>query len=588
MPNENEYENAENQAAVQEPVVKPEVSFLSDVLAEIERGSIRIPNFQRDFVWRPSDMLDLFDSLQKGYPIGSLLLWETSGNYESRSKVGPIPIRPVKPGELVALALDGQQRLTTLFGVLRLAENHPRDAEPDNFRWWIFYDLKERRFVHFTEWPNAEPPPHFLPLRTVFRTVDFLKFARELSKQPSDSASAWIDAAEEIVRRISGYRIALIRIREGTLDQAVEIFSRLNTRGRKMKPDEMISALSYREGRDTENFHLAKKVDEIVAELVPFGFGGFDRTLIFRAIVAQSGDTSSRTNWEALANKIKKDLPTLTEATRAGLVDGVRFLGDTLKVPSVGYLPYGHQLVCLCHFFSSLQKGPEGTVSEVRKRGLKKWFYWTSYSGWFGGANSTKTKQALDAMKQMALAKTEEEMAESLLPFVVGQIARPMPSRFHLGSARVRALLLVMMDRKTPLGPDGKPIDPVKNRQEKGNGAEDSSSFPYVFRNLETQWQTHPANRVLFPRECYPYALAKLRCLQEPLRSAVYESQFISPKATVHLQSGDGSAFVQQRTEDLRQAEEDFLKEHGIPLPSEQGPSFPGQTPIEDSDAEDN
>ncbi len=84
----------EDEAVVNEPIVKPEVTFLSDVLTEIEKGSIRIPNFQRDFVWRPSDMLALFDSILKGYPIGSLLLWETTDGYQSRPKVGPIPIRP--------------------------------------------------------------------------------------------------------------------------------------------------------------------------------------------------------------------------------------------------------------------------------------------------------------------------------------------------------------------------------------------------------------------------------------------------------------------------------------------------------------
>lgn len=565
----------EDEAVVNEPIVKPEVTFLSDVLTEIEKGSIRIPNFQRDFVWRPSDMLALFDSILKGYPIGSLLLWETTDGYQSRPKVGPIPIRPSKPGELVAYALDGQQRLTTLFGILRLTENHPQNDDPETWRWWIFFDLQERRFAHWTKWPDASPPPHYLPLRTVFRTVDFLRFARELNKRPSDAATDWIEAAEEVVRRISGYRIALIRIREGSLTQAVEIFSRLNTRGRPMKPDEMISALTYREAAG--GFHLAAKVDEIVDELAPLGFGTFDRTLIFRSIVAQSGESSSRTDWEALAKKIGGKLPKIADATQRGLKRGAEFLLHTLNVPGTSYLPYGYQLVCLGRFFAELETSVHGQLTDEKARWLQTWFWWTSFSGWFAGANSTKNKQAMDAMHSLAEAPDEATIKKSLSPFTDELRARPMPSRFDLHSARVRTLLLVMMIRRKPLGLDGTEIDLKRELR-----TDVRYGLPYVFRNVPAALHGHPANRVLLPRESNPYTLTQLQKLQEPLRSRVFASQFIFAEAAEFLLLGRGPEFIAQRQKDLLRAEQEFMREQNIPLPTK-----PDEVPIEDADAEE-
>jgi len=52
--------------------VKPDTIYLEDLLDDVANGNYKIPVFQRDFVWKSAQMIDLFDSLLKGYPIGSL------------------------------------------------------------------------------------------------------------------------------------------------------------------------------------------------------------------------------------------------------------------------------------------------------------------------------------------------------------------------------------------------------------------------------------------------------------------------------------------------------------------------------------
>lgn len=80
-----------------------------------KRGELRLPEIQRHYVWRATRVRDLFDSLYRGYPSGSILMWETDE---------PVPTREFAIAQDTnafagrKLLLDGQQRLTSLTAVL--------------------------------------------------------------------------------------------------------------------------------------------------------------------------------------------------------------------------------------------------------------------------------------------------------------------------------------------------------------------------------------------------------------------------------------------------------------------------------------
>jgi len=61
--------------------VSPKIYFLGQIIDLISTGELRVPNFQRPFVWKPEDMIALFESIENGYPIGSLLFWKTQNKY---------------------------------------------------------------------------------------------------------------------------------------------------------------------------------------------------------------------------------------------------------------------------------------------------------------------------------------------------------------------------------------------------------------------------------------------------------------------------------------------------------------------------
>src|SRR4051795_5339659 len=86
---------------------------LSTILAFIDNGQIALPEFQRGYVWSRDQVRGLMQSLYRRYPVGGLLVWTTATDTAATRGDGT-----PAPG-LVKLLLDGQQRITTLYGIIR-------------------------------------------------------------------------------------------------------------------------------------------------------------------------------------------------------------------------------------------------------------------------------------------------------------------------------------------------------------------------------------------------------------------------------------------------------------------------------------
>jgi len=91
----------------------------SDLISEIGTGQVKIPQFQRKFVWGIKASAKLLDSIIKGYPIGTFIYWRTNERLRAVRDLGNITLPEPKDGEYVNYVLDGQQRLTSLFASLK-------------------------------------------------------------------------------------------------------------------------------------------------------------------------------------------------------------------------------------------------------------------------------------------------------------------------------------------------------------------------------------------------------------------------------------------------------------------------------------
>src|SRR4029079_25859 len=96
------------------PIFETGQRSIASLISDVERQVIALPDLQRPFVWEDTKVRDLLDSLFVGFPVGTLVLWHTSTDKEARALGGE------RPGlRATTLIIDGQQRLTSLYAVIK-------------------------------------------------------------------------------------------------------------------------------------------------------------------------------------------------------------------------------------------------------------------------------------------------------------------------------------------------------------------------------------------------------------------------------------------------------------------------------------
>jgi hypothetical protein len=147
--------------------IKVDQASLARLMADMREGRLRVPRFQRNFVWERKRIQELLDSMYKEYPIGTIFLWEGPPKYNNLLRTVDYLQQPViENGKSYSLIVDGQQRLTSLYVTVNglsidgedyrkiVVDLAPRDPEnifqyrePDNRRWVSVKDLLAGDFV---------------------------------------------------------------------------------------------------------------------------------------------------------------------------------------------------------------------------------------------------------------------------------------------------------------------------------------------------------------------------------------------------------------------------------------------------------
>jgi len=185
---------------MEEPIkVKPDSMHFDELMLKIRNGHIRIPDFQREFVWERSQIISLLDSVYQHFPIGSFLFWQTEDDIQSYRRIGEVELRTDK-GKAVQYVLDGQQRLTSLFASLEQAKiAYQVNGKKVTKKLEIYFDLDEEQFVAEPFAKDHEKKRYkFVGLNQITSTSDILQFIVDLLNQviqqePSeDDLIAWI------------------------------------------------------------------------------------------------------------------------------------------------------------------------------------------------------------------------------------------------------------------------------------------------------------------------------------------------------------------------------------------------------------
>jgi len=87
------------------------------LFVQIDTGKMKIPKFQREFVWTDDQTAKLLDSMIKGFPIGTFIFWKTREQMRHFRNIGNVALPEIPPGDAALYVLDGQQRITSLYAV---------------------------------------------------------------------------------------------------------------------------------------------------------------------------------------------------------------------------------------------------------------------------------------------------------------------------------------------------------------------------------------------------------------------------------------------------------------------------------------
>ncbi|RUX19787.1 DUF262 domain-containing protein [Mesorhizobium sp. M2A.F.Ca.ET.042.01.1.1] len=546
---------------------RPDIISLDVLLNDVEEGRVRVPRFQRPYVWTPQMMRELFESVLSGYPIGSLLFWAPRDLVvETMDMVGPIAIPTADLSSQISLVLDGHQRLATLFGILRLPENHPRGdtASASDSAWWLGYDLEAEQCRQFRK-PEDFQNPALLPFRTVLRTADFVKFARSIdatSRYSTQDKVILLDRADRVQRAIRDYRVALTSMRDGTVDDAVAIFARVNRSGRRMSSDQMAVALTYHHG-----FNLEDTLDSILGALSEYGFGDVSRNVVLQSLLRGAGRNFTKPNFDDLRkSETQQALQHATDPVKQSLCEAASFLNRVIGFHTARLMPYALQLFMLSVFFlsrTSENSPPNRQIEHV----LARWFWATSFEGWFASANSSEVEQAANSMEQFALSNLDEQDIKQFEARFIDRPLRPFLKTFDRRSARIRSLMLVQIAR-------GPLIDPITGEELDGSALvadPDTRDIPYVFAPDGTKAARSPANRILLPRSHGGVVRAALEAHTD--ETGGLASHGIDGKARAALALGDLLAFVSAREAVLVAQEAEFLSKFGLRKSDDIAPS---------------
>ena len=96
--------------------IVPKIKRLIHFIESMEKGELKIPSFQRDFIWTKKQREELFESIKLEYPIGAILLWQPEKEFKINHQIGPITVN--ETSQSFFYILDGFQRLSTLYGCL--------------------------------------------------------------------------------------------------------------------------------------------------------------------------------------------------------------------------------------------------------------------------------------------------------------------------------------------------------------------------------------------------------------------------------------------------------------------------------------
>lgn len=398
-----------------------------ELFVEIDKGTIKIPKFQREFVWSKEQTAALIDSLIKGFPIGAFTFWNTTEELRYVKSIGNYQLQTAPEGYPVSYVLDGQQRITSLYAVRRGVVYNRRNGLEVNYK-----DIS----IDLSLDPESDEPVVFSSIQNAGQSISVHDLLNKTGFSLfTEYENKEIQRKIEIYqKRLQSYSFSIVVIgHEYPIDIATEVFTRINTGGTELSLFEIMVAKTYSESRD---FDLSEKYNQLISGgseqencLADVHYDTVDSATVLRCVALYLGPETGRRQ----ILRIDKDkFIDSWEIVKKGIYTTVTFLRKSLRIPVSRLLPYNALLVPLTYFFINKSK-----PTREQKKMLEEYFWWASLSKRFSGA--VDTSLAADRQRMDSILKGQKpsyrgetvDLSENDL----------IEQEFSTGEARCKALL---------------------------------------------------------------------------------------------------------------------------------------------------
>lgn len=360
----------------------PQTLKFDQLVIDIKKGEIKIPQFQRNFVWSKAQAAKLMDSILKGYPIGTFILWKTRERLRAIRNIGNIALPAVPEGDFVQYVLDGQQRMTSLFASLEGVTVIREDGSKDDFS-KMYVDLAasddddivicdvegrgERTYISVRDLYEGK-----LSVLTRFDEIYHSKL-------------------QDYKDRIKTYDFSSILIKDAPVDVATEVFTRINVGGKSLSLFEIMAAKTYDSIRD---FDLSEKYDHLIEELEQVDYGTIsDATVLQTISVILRGDCTRKT----ILSLERDQFISLWDGAIDAIKLAIDYFRSYYRIPVSHLLPYNTLLVPFAYYFYKTRVKPTG----VQQKYLQDYFWRVSLTERFSSSVEAKISQDIKKIDEI-------------------------------------------------------------------------------------------------------------------------------------------------------------------------------------------
>lgn len=376
--------------------ITPEPILYDKIKNDIENGLIKIPQFQRKFVWEKEKSAKLIDSILKSYPINSFIVWQTKENLRILRNIGNISFKATPEGHFVNYILDGQQRITSIYAALNGVKFIRDDGKEEDYS-SIYIDLDANidDDIVILNVENKEEDTYISLVELMTGNISSI-----VAKYKNEYRLKKID---EYKNKINQYPFSLIRISDADIIEATEIFTRLNVGGKKLSVFEIMVAKTF---DNNKNFDLADKYDCLIKRLKDVNYETIPSSTLLQCVSACLTEECTK---KVILNLNKNDFINVYDEVENALLSTIDFFRNVYRIPVSELLPYDGLIVPFTYFF---YKTKQTKPTAIQAKLLEDYFWRNIISSRFFSSLEQRIGQDIKKVKDFIIKEKTPKYEE--------------------------------------------------------------------------------------------------------------------------------------------------------------------------------